>query len=117
MKSEAHKSEDEEQLKEADTEIREQLAKKQAHRSYWRDEKLLKCATFFFANDGECSKERSHVEQQNRCEPGEKEIGRARIGIEEQFGAHVHSERGVGGEYAAKRFIETDGRCYVYSLA
>src|SRR5208283_2113925 len=117
-KKEAHREQQHAELKETYHQIREQLPEQQAHWANWSDEELLQRAVFFFPHDGKRGEKSRHVQEQDCHQAGQKEIRRTRIGIEKNFRAHLHRERGVAvGQDAAERFIEADGGGDVYRLA
>src|SRR6266481_5562911 len=109
LKDEAHEGENQAELGETDREIGKQLAEEQSHGADRSNEKLFEGAALLLADDGEGRQERGDVEQQDRRKAREKEIRRARIGIEEQLGAHVHGKRRAILENVAERFIEAYG--------
>src|SRR6266568_231306 len=117
LKDEAHERENQAELRKTDREIGKQLAEEQSHGADGSDEKLFEGAALFFADNGEGRQERGDVEQQNGSEAREKEIRRARAGIEEQLGAHVDGKGSAVLENAAQRFIEANGGGYVDGLA
>src|SRR6266571_699305 len=117
LKDEAHEGEDQAEFRKTDCEIRKQLAEEQSHGADGSDEKLFEGAALLLADNGEGGQERGDVEQQNGGEAREKEIRRARVGIEEQLGAHVHRKGGAILQNAAERLIETDRGGDVDSLA
>ena len=115
---ETHGSEDHAEFEETDKKVRKKLAEEQAHRADWCDEELFERATLFFANDGKGGKESGDVEEENRGKAGQEEIGRARIWIEEDFGAHVDGKADARtGQDAAKGFIKANGGGDVNGLA
>src|SRR5258708_7089846 len=117
LKDEAHERENQAELRKTDREIGKQLAEEQSHGADGSDEKLFEGAALFFADNGEGGQERGDVEQQNGGEAREKEIRRARVGIEEQLGAHVDGKGSAVLENSAQRFIEANGGGYVDGLA
>lgn len=117
-KEEAHGDENHRELEETDGEIRKKFAEKQAHGANGSDEKLLESAAFFLADDGEGGEEGGDVEEEDGGESGKKEVGRTRVGIEKDFGAHVDGKDGVGtGEDTAEGFVEADSGGDVNGLA
>src|SRR5579859_1057454 len=105
----AHEKEDEAKFEKADAEIGQQFSEKKAERFHGRDKELFECAALFFADDGKGGEKGGDVEKHDGGEAGKEEIGRTRIGIEEQLGAHVHGEGSAVGEDAVERFVEADG--------
>src|SRR5437899_8421907 len=108
---EAHEGENHAQLEKADHQVGKQLAKQQAHGAHGSNEELLEGAALFFTHDRKRRQKRGDVEQENRGQAGKEEIGRAGIGIEKDFRAHVHRKSCIArvGEYAAQGLVEADG--------
>src|ERR1700740_3539423 len=116
-KKKAHKCEEQTELEEPDAKVGEQFAQKKSKRTDRSDEELLEGATLLLADDREGREESGDVEEHDGGEARKKEIGRARVGIEEQLGAHVHGKVGAVLQTAGKRFIEADGSGDVDGLA
>src|SRR5208337_3312179 len=94
-KKESHRHQQHAELEKAYPEIREQLAEQQAHGAHGGHEELLQGAAFLLPHDGKRGEKVRHVQEQNRHQAGQKEIGRTRIRIEKNFRAHLHREGGV----------------------
>src|SRR5260370_21730298 len=70
---------------------------------------MLERVALFFTDDGEGREKCGDVEEHDGSEAGKKEIGRARIWIEEQLGPHVYGQIGAVLQDAAKGFIKANG--------
>src|SRR6266852_5557770 len=106
---ETHKEKNETELEEANAEVGEQFTEEKAEGTDRSDEELLEGTALFFADDGEGGKKRGDVEEHDGSEAGQKEICRARIGIEKKLRAHIDGKFGAVLQNAPKRFIEADG--------
>src|SRR5260370_32500387 len=85
------------------------MAEERADGKHGSEEQQIEGAAIFFTDDGEGREKWGDVEEHDGSEAGKKEIGRARIWIEEQLGPHVYGQIGAVLQDAAKGFIKANG--------